>query len=79
MGVELYGGLSTIHDVGFTDTSHYAATLLSWDLPSGVTLRVSPTFGLNRNSHQFLLRFGVSYEIPGVSHRIGRLFRGEGR
>ena len=78
-GVEVYGGLSTIHDIGVTDTSHYAAVLLAWDLPSGVTLRLSPTFGLNRNSHQYLLRFGVSYEIPGISHRIGRLFRGEGR
>jgi hypothetical protein len=79
VGVELYGGLSTIHDVGFEDTSHYAAALLSWDLPGGVTVRLSPTFGLNRNSHEFLLRLGVSYEIPGVGRRIRRLFGGEGR
>jgi hypothetical protein len=78
-GVELYGGLSTIHDLGFADTSHYAAALLSWDLPSGATLRLSPTFGLNRNSHRFLLRFGVSYEIPGIGRRVRRILRGEGQ
>jgi len=75
-GVEIYGGLSTIHDAGFTDTSHYAAAVLAWDLPSGLTLRVSPTVGLNHNSHRFLLRFGMSYEIPGLGHRLGQLLRG---
>jgi hypothetical protein len=78
-GVEVYGGLSTVHDLGFKDTSHYAAVLLAWDLPSGVTLRLSPAFGLNPDSHRFLLRFGVSYEIPGMGRRIRRLLRGAER
>ena len=78
-GVELYGGLSPIHDLGFADTSQYAAVLLSWELPGVATLRLSPAFGLNRDSHRFLLRFGISYEISGMGRRVGRLFRGEGR
>jgi hypothetical protein len=64
-GVEIYGGLGTHRAFGFRDTSHYLGLLLAWDLPSGATLRVSPAFGLNDNSHRFLLRWGISYEIPG--------------
>jgi len=72
VGVEVYGGLGTRHDLGFTDTSHYAAALLSWSLPSGVTLRLSPTLGLNDASHRFLVRLGVSYEMPGFGRRGSR-------
>ncbi len=75
-GVEVYGGLATFHDLGFTDTSHYVAALLAWDLPNGVGLRLSPTVGLNGNSHRFLLRFGISYEIPAAGRRMKQLFRG---
>jgi len=76
-GVELYGGLGDRYSFGLKDTSHYIAPLLAWNLPSGTTLRISPTFGLNDTSHRFLLRFGVSHEISGFGRRVAQLFRGK--
>lgn len=38
--------------------------------PAGYNFRVSPTLGLNDNSHAFLLRFGVSYEIDQIFSRM---------
>lgn len=75
-GVEMYGGLGDRYHFGLRDTSHYVAPILGWNLPSGWTLRISPGFGLNDNSHQFLLRWGVSREISGFGSMVGRLFRG---
>lgn len=75
-GIEMYGGLGDRYHFGLRDTSHYAAPVLGWNLPSGWTLRISPGFGLNDNSHQFLLRWGVSREISGFGSMVGRLFRG---
>lgn len=75
-GIEMYGGLGDRYRFGLRDTSHYAAPVLGWNLPSGWTLRISPGFGLNDNSHQFLLRWGVSREISGFGSMVGRLFRG---
>ncbi|MGA3028767.1 MAG: hypothetical protein ABSF98_28845 [Bryobacteraceae bacterium] len=71
-GVEAYGGLGTHKNFGLADTSHYLAPLLAWSLPSGVTLKLSPGFGLTGSSLPFLLRVGVSWEIE----QIGRLLRG---
>ena len=70
-GVEAYGGLGTQDSPGFRDTSQYVAALVAWSLPNGVTLRVSPGFGLTQSSVPFLLRVGVSSEIA----QIGRFFR----
>jgi hypothetical protein len=78
LGVEMYGGLGDGRGLGLRDTSHYIAPLLAWNLPSGIAFRVSPTFGLNGNSHRFLLRFGVSYEIPGLGRRLRRMWGGDG-
>src|SRR2546430_2199510 len=75
-GVEMYGGLGDRYHFGLRDTSHYLAPVLGWNLPSGWTLRISPGFGLNDNSHQFLLRWGVSREINGFGSIVSRLFRG---
>ena len=75
-GVEMYGGLGDRHSFGLRDTSHYAAPVLAWNLPTGWTLRLSSGFGLNDNSHRFLLRWGVSREITGFGEMIDRLFRG---
>lgn len=75
-GVEMYGGLGDRHRFGIGDTSHYLAPVLGWNLPSGWMLRVSPGFGLNDNSHQFLLRWGLSREITGFGSMVSRLFRG---
>lgn len=75
-GVEMYGGLGDRHGFGFGNTSHYLAPVLGWNLPSGWMLRVSPGFGLNDNSHRFLLRWGLSREITGFGSMVSRLFRG---
>ena len=48
-GFELYDGLGTRHQFGPRDTSHYLAPTIAWQMPSGVTLAVSPGFGLNGN------------------------------
>lgn len=74
-GVEMYGGLGDRYHFGLKDTSHYVAPVVSWNLPSGWNLKVSPGFGLNANSHGFLLRWGLSYEFAGFGERMSRLFR----
>jgi hypothetical protein len=76
VGVELYGGLGDRHHFGLHDTSHYLAPVAAWNLPSGWTFRLSPGFGLNENSHRFLLRWGVSREFSGFGEMVSRLFRG---
>ncbi|MBI3694258.1 MAG: hypothetical protein HY238_05395 [Acidobacteria bacterium] len=70
-GVELYGGLGTRHEFALRDTSHYIAPGVAWQPGGGVTVRVSPVFGVTQNSNRFLLRFGVAYEVS----QFGRLFR----
>jgi hypothetical protein len=75
-GVEMYGGLGDRYSFGLNNTSHYVAPVAAWNLPSGWTLRLSPGFGLNDNSHAFLLRWGVSREITGFASAVNRLFRG---
>lgn len=75
-GLELYGGLGDRHSFGLRDTSHYLAPAVAWNMPSGWTLRLSPGFGLNDQSHRLLLRWGISREIPGFGSMISRLFRG---
>jgi hypothetical protein len=76
-GVELYGGLGDGLRFGLRDTSHYLAPVLAWNLPSGTTLRLSPTFGLNGSSHRFLLRLGVSYEVSDAGHRLRQALRAD--
>lgn len=75
-GAELYGGLGDRHNFGLHDTSHYLAPVVAWNLPSDWTLRLSAGFGLNDNSHRFLLRWGVSREITGFGSMVSRLFGG---
>ena len=75
-GVEMYGGLGDRYSFGLNNTSHYLAPVVAWNLPSGWTLRLSPGFGLNGNSHTFLMRWGVSREITGFGTAVSRLFRG---
>jgi len=76
VGAEMYGGLGDRHSFGLHDTSHYLAPVTGWNLPSGWTFRLSPGFGLNDNSHRFLLRWGVSREFSGFREMIGRLLGG---
>ena len=73
-GLEMYGGLGDRYRFGLQDTSHYLAPVLVWNLPGETTLRISPGFGLNGNSHASLLRWGVSHEVSGVGRAVSRLF-----
>jgi len=75
-GVELYGGLGDRYSFGLNNTSHYLGTGLAWNLPTGWTFRLEPTFGLNDKSHQFLLRWGVSREFSGFGSMVSELFKG---
>ena len=75
-GIEMYGGLGDRSSFGLSETSHYLAPVVAWNLPSSWTLRLSPGFGLNSNSHQFLLRWGVSREFSGFGATIASWFRG---
>ena len=75
LGAEMYGGLGTTDRLTLSGTSHYLAPIAAWQLPSGVTLSLSPGFGLNNNSHRFLLRWGMSYEIGGFGRKLRSLFR----
>lgn len=70
LGAELYGGLGDRYSFGFTNTSHYLAPTMAFNIPNGPTLSFSPTAGLNHNSHGFLMRFGVSYEVSQFLSRL---------
>ncbi len=76
VGAELYGGLGDRYSFGLNDTSNYLAPVLAWNLPSSWTIRVSPGFGLNDDSHRFLMRWGVSHEFAGFGSAIARMFGG---
>ena len=69
-GAELYGGLGDRYSFGLHDTSHYLAPVVEWCVPGGTSFRLSPGFGLNSNSHGFLFRFGVFYEIDQIASRL---------
>jgi hypothetical protein len=70
VGGELYGGLGDRYSFGLFDTSHYFAPVISWHVPGGPTLKLSPTFGLNDYSQAFLVRFGLSYEIEQLASKL---------
>lgn len=74
-GVEFYGGLGTWNAFGLAGASHYVAPVVAWNLPNGTTFRISPGFGLTDTSHPFLLRLGVSYEVPQFGQRLRKMFR----
>lgn len=75
-GLELYGGLGSTEKFGFDETAHYLAPTLAWKVTDNTTLRVSPGFGLTRDSDRALLRFGYTYEITGFGQKMARMFRG---
>jgi hypothetical protein len=76
VGAELYGGLGETESYGLHETSQYIAPVAAWNLPSGWTLRLSPGFGLNNDSHRLLMRWGVSREFPGFGEMVSHLFGG---
>ena len=61
-GVELYGGAGEQHERTFAHTAHYIAPTVAWSLPNGITLRVSPGWGLTDVSNRSFVRFGISFE-----------------
>ena len=72
----MYGGLGDRYNFGLHDTSQYLGAGVAWNLPSGWTIRAEPTFGLNDQSHQFLMRLGVSYELSEFGRTVESLVRG---
>ncbi|MBZ5527012.1 MAG: hypothetical protein LAN71_03795 [Acidobacteriia bacterium] len=73
-GLEMYGGLGDRYSFGLPNTAHYLAPSLAWSLPRGMALRVSPGFGLNSNSHRFLLRWSLTREFSGFGPALRRVF-----
>jgi len=72
----MYGGLGDRHSFGLKDTSQYVAPVAAWNLPSGWTFHVSPGFGLNSNSHGFLLRWDCLTRLPGSASASATLWAG---
>ena len=70
VGLELYGGLGDRYTYGLHNTSHYLAPVLSWRIPNGPDIKVSPGFGLNDYSHGALFRVAVSYEIEQFADKL---------
>jgi len=75
-GLELYGGLGSTEQFGFSDTAHYIAPALAWRVSENSTIRFSPGFGLTANSARTLLRFSYTYEIPSFGRAVRNMFRG---
>jgi hypothetical protein len=75
-GLELYGGLGSTEQFGFTDTAHYIAPAVAWRVSENSTIRFSPGFGLTANSARTLLRFSYTYEIPAFGNAVRNMFRG---
>jgi hypothetical protein len=70
LGAEMYGGLGDRRGFGLPRTSHYFGPVVTWEIPHGPTLRLSPNFGLNSNSNGFLFRFMLSYEIEQLFSKL---------
>jgi hypothetical protein len=71
-GAELYGGLGDANGFGTSSTSQYFGPTINWTAPNGMTIGMSPQFGLNGYSIPFLFRFSVAYEIEQVFSRFHR-------
>jgi hypothetical protein len=70
LGAEMYGGLGDRHSFGLRDTSHYLGPVVTWNIPRGPSVRLSPSFGLNDNSNGFLFRFMISYEVDQFLSKV---------
>lgn len=73
-GVEFFGGLGDWNRFTVRDTSQYVGICLGWKVSGGTFFRISPAFGLTRQSNDFLLRFGISQEISHFGRRIRSWF-----
>jgi hypothetical protein len=74
-GLELYGGLGSTEQFGFSHTAHYIAPALAWRVSENSTLRFSPGFGVTTYSARTLLRFSYTYEIPSFGRAVRNMFR----
>jgi hypothetical protein len=74
VGLEMYGGLGSTEQFGLSNTAHYLAPGVAWNVDGNSTLKVSPGFGLNGNSSRVLLRVGYTYEINGFGRKVAQLF-----
>lgn len=70
-GAELYGGLGTRYTPGLHDTSQYFGPVFAWQLPHDMRLSVEEAFGLNSQSLDHLLRFGLAYEFGQLARLRG--------
>ncbi len=75
-GLEMYGGLGTHKDFGLTNTSHYVAPTIAWQLPNGPLIRFSPGFGMTAQSLPVLFRFSISYEVAQAGRAVREMFAG---
>ena len=74
-GIEMYGGLGDTDGFGLHLTSQYLGPTVNWTTPNGMTVALSPQFGLNGYSIPVLYRFSVSYEFQQFFshfHRSGQ-------
>jgi hypothetical protein len=69
-GAEAYGGLGDTFALTMSDTSHYIAPLIGWQLPKGVRFSFSPGFGLTSTSLARVYRVGLAFEFE----QIGKWF-----
>lgn len=72
VGAEMYGGLGTTDGFGTHLTSQYLGPTMNWTAPNGMTIGMSPQFGLNGYSVPFLFRFSLQYEIQDVFSHFHR-------
>jgi hypothetical protein len=63
VGSEIFGGLGTRYDFGFTGTQMYLGPTISYSAPRNWTIIAGPEFGLNKNSATVLWRLKVAYEF----------------
>jgi hypothetical protein len=76
-GGELYGGLGSTQQFGLSDTAHYFAPVISWQVSDTSTLHFSASFGLTHESAPVLFRFGYSHEISAFGRKLAATFRGK--
>ena len=61
--------------MGSTWGDYFLRGCFAWQFSPNANVRISPGFGLNDQSHRFLLRFGVTYEINNFGRKVKNLFR----
>ena len=64
IGAEIYGGLGSTEAFEAAEQRHYLAPALSWHLTSRTAMKASVGFGLTDTSDRYLVRLGLSYELP---------------